>query len=262
MRHELEQGSEWILTENLEKSQARVLGQGLEEIDPNNDFGSYRLLNSGRGDSRIEAHNATGNSARCYAKSLRFQVRKLGIGHGTIADLGCGAGFIAAAVRQEFPESAVSGYDIAAEAIGYARKSFPEVTFHAAAIEPGMRLPERFDLIYANEFYPFTRTDSLSFYLAYLDTLLAHVGGANGALVVSMISQEKCLLLRLDEIRARYRDAYTIVKSLVPSAKILSLFRNFALAQLATRMANIAFGRKNHFKVIFMKKECLERSNR
>lgn len=250
MRDDIEKESDWILPANLEVSQQLFKEQNFDDVDASNDFGSYKLLNGNRMDSRIELHNATGRAAETLALSIRRVVLKYGISCQKIADMGCGAGFITAEVAKLFPSSIVNGFDIAKDAIDYASTNFKGITFSCIAITPEMSFPEKYDLIYSNEFYPFTRTDSFKYYCDYMDTFFNNLSNNKSVLILGMANQEKCLLKQYDKIVHKYCGKYKIFKVIIPASKIQRVLKNYFLSQCATKILNKICKRKDQYLVV------------
>jgi 2-polyprenyl-3-methyl-5-hydroxy-6-metoxy-1,4-benzoquinol methylase len=153
--------SEWFSRTELEKQSNETKGiKTLLDLNPKSDFGSYRLMNLTNDfvRSEIQTHNDITPSHR-----VNFMKSKLGtLVPARILDAGCGLGFTSNYVNKVWPKAEVVGVDISDDAIEFGEKYFTGVNFVKMSIcsdsEVDLGL---FDLIYAFEFYPFTRTADL-----------------------------------------------------------------------------------------------------
>ena len=114
----LEENSEWIRPDVLAKIEEVQYQKSVNEVTYGDDFGSYKLLlHSGTTDSKIFLHNLTGKPARNFAlltkKIIKSRCKKVD----SIADMGCGAGFITSEIANLFPFSNVYGYELSRDAI-------------------------------------------------------------------------------------------------------------------------------------------------
>jgi SAM-dependent methyltransferase len=239
-----EKRPEFFWPENLltqEKQVKQKSPESLELNDKKGDFGSYRwLLHQGAEDSLIEQHNMISPRAKIYAQ---FISKVIGRQPGSIADIGCGAGFVAHELKERFPASKVVGYELSADAIEYARSHWPEVEFHCWAIFPDTDLGMKFDMIHCQEFYPFTRTSKVEYYRDYLAMFSRHLNDG-GIIVITLRKTEDCILNALPQLGSLLGEAGlspVYQKLLLPSLKVYATLRNIGLASLITR-----FLRTNH----------------
>ena len=177
------ENSDWWKPQNLKKSEKKFRNENeLGEIDVHNDFGSYKvMLNTNDATkSIIYTHNEITPSYRVKA------IKEIlgGFIPEKIYDLGCGLGFTTNEIRNEYPCAEVIGVDISEDAIAFGKKNFPSCQFLCEAVDPGQK-NQIFcaDLIYAFEFYPFTRTSDLSDHKQYLAHLTDELS-ENGKLVI------------------------------------------------------------------------------
>lgn len=163
--------NDWWKPENLKKKEQSFLRQNkLDQIDVSNDFGSYRVMRA-TGDlskSSIAKHNDIFPAFRVKAikKILgKFDPKR-------IYDVGCGLGYTTNEICKEYPKATVIGLDVSEDAIEFARQNFCGCDFFSEPVDPKNK-KQSFpaDLIFAFEFYPFTRTSSLSDHIAYIDHL-------------------------------------------------------------------------------------------
>lgn len=158
----------WFSPKNLERSRATYENSDPVSILEEGDFSSYAKANRGAGlaGSGIENHNLVNPLVRiCTYK----HIVRLSPG-AKIADIGCGLGFSSKALADVFSAD-VDGYEVSLDAVQFSKKTWPDLCFFCRAIEPGVPLGEMYDLIVAQEFYPFTRTADLGVHLGYIDAL-------------------------------------------------------------------------------------------
>jgi SAM-dependent methyltransferase len=156
-------------------SPARLEAQSRDSNRENagGDFGSYAaVLRTGRiVGTALESHNLVRAAERVRQYRCVLPRRH----YASIADIGCGLGFTAAALAQEFTGAHVFGYEISEDAVLYGQKTFPDVVFRRQGIDPQSDLGERFDLVLAQEFYPFTRTADWAIQKPLIDMIFRHL---------------------------------------------------------------------------------------
>ncbi|MHB9072933.1 MAG: class I SAM-dependent methyltransferase [Desulfobaccales bacterium] len=249
----LEKESEWILVDRLSDSEKQARQKSvLEEGDKYGDFGSYRsLINNGLINSMIEVHNAVGLQARDYVELLSKIIQEhLKHEPMIIADMGCGAGFIANELKIKFPESRVIGYDISQHAIEYAKTHWLKAEFHCMGIDHESNFGLKFDIIHCREFYPFTRTNNIEFALGYLNMFKKHLN-PNGIIVLTLAHTEKCILNSVDSLSSNINTLLTYKKILLPSRHLYRYTRNLSIANALTHLANKIFKKHNAYCLIF-----------
>lgn len=251
MKRMLEERDGWIAPEELAESERRIRIACRGEADINSDFGSYKRLKEGNETTGIKMHNAVGGSANHWARCFYRIVRELNIPTGDIADVGCGAGFITHEVKLLFPQSTVHGFDISEDAIEYAKQHFPGIYFSPACITPGMTFSQTYDIIYGREFYPFTRTSSLSFQYSFIEFFLRNLRDG-GALILGLAKSEKSIFHNLDTLKRQTDDRMKVI--LEPNRMLYRLLPSFFLAQSATRIIKGMLGKKNSYFLVFRKR--------
>ncbi len=129
--------------------------QVVEQCDPRSDFGSYRriLLGDSFEASQIAEHNDLSPKRKLLQLKAFLRLEKIR----TVLDLGCGIGVTSNVLSQLFSNAKVTAIDCSQDAIAYAKKHFPSVDFQVRVIEPGQPIFGMFDVIFAFEFYPFSR---------------------------------------------------------------------------------------------------------
>jgi len=182
----------WWSPEALTEREREVrMGPSDDAHDLRNDFASYRELAGGSEpqSSGLHLHNEVepwriDTVCRDYGvivrQSLRRQPR-------SIADLGCGAGFTSDGLRRTFALATVTGFDVSHDAVYYARNRWTQCRFIEGAITSGRALDGApYDVILAQEFYPFTRTGSLDSHREWTKFLLDNL--SNDGVAIIMVS--------------------------------------------------------------------------
>lgn len=180
----------WWSPEALTERESEVrTGSSDDADDLRNDFASYRALARG-GDpqsSGLHLHNEVepwriDTVCRDYKVIVR---RTLGRLPTSVADLGCGAGFTTDGLHRTWPDAIVTGFDVSHDAVRYARNRWVACTFVEGAITPDEILGGApFDVIVCQEFYPFSRTDSVSAHATWLEMLRRSLSQRGVALIL------------------------------------------------------------------------------
>jgi hypothetical protein len=251
----LEQSQSWILTSELKKQEISERTEGIDNANLKSDFGSYKALLNRRNSTMIELHNSVGVRSKLISAHLKSHIIKYCKKPMVIGDMGCGAGFIANDLKKMLNFSDIYAYDISEDAIAYAKLEFPSVNFEAKSIEPDSDFGLIFDVIYAHEFYPFTRTNSFEFQSKYIDNFLKNIDFKNsGLLMISMLQTEKCLINNYDKLLNHFGIKYHIQKVIIPSLKIYIFFKNYTLSSFLTKLLNFILKRKNAYIIIIRNK--------
>lgn len=177
------ENSDWWKPQNLKKTEKNFRNENeLDKVDVHNDFGSYKVMfnTNDATKSIISTHNEITPSYR--VKAIKGILG--GFIPEKIYDLGCGLGFTTNEISNEYPCAEVIGMDISEDAIAFGKKNFPSCQFLCEAVDPEQK-DQVFcaDLIYAFEFYPFTRTSDLKDHKQYLAHLTDELS-ENGKLVI------------------------------------------------------------------------------
>ena len=194
----------WWSPREIARQEATIReSQDSSQMDVRNDFASYRALAEGQDpiSAGLHLHNPyepihVGALCRDYVNVVR---RELRVEPARIADLGCGAGFTTAEIKRTWAKAEVVGVDVSQDAIRFAQSAWSECRFEARAIDPEARLSDTgFDVLLCQEFYPFTRTDSLGEHKIWMKFLLNNLD-SDGIAVVTVSSANK------DSINATYK---------------------------------------------------------
>ncbi len=196
------------------------------------DFGSYSAANRGAGlaGSEIEQHNVIDNAlvrAKIYHGFLGKRSVK------SIADIGCGLGYTANALSEEFGTKSVDGYEVSYDACEYASRTFPSLKFFPGALEPGKELPRAYDLVLCQEFYPFTRTNDFTFQSQYAEGFACSLTSA-GVLLIMQTSRgrENSVLSNLDRLCPHLQEkGFSVTFHNLPFDKVFKVFPKYFVAK-------------------------------
>ena len=192
----LSDDDKWILAENLKRQEKEAIaGVDKGEDGSRGDFGSYYALLTGKNTEWVKAHAISDERyLASYARQFQRILREEGATRGAIKllDVGCGPGLLTATLSRSLPECRGRGIDISESAIQYGRRQYPDCRFDVVPVDGAMELGEKYDVVHAREFYPFTRTADLDFHRAYVEALARHVDKA-GVLILTLLSAPKSL---------------------------------------------------------------------
>lgn len=250
----IEENSQWILPEKLKQQELQERQQSVGSSNLRGDFGSYKALLNNQKDTMIEYHNSVGVNARVMAKYLKKYIVKYYGMPNLIADMGCGAGFIAHELKEILPESKICAFDISQDAISYGRAHFKNVDFTVKQIEPQSDFGFQFDVIYAHEFYPFTRTNAFEFQKAYISNFLHRIRD-DGILLISLAQSAQCLLNNYPRLLETYGKEFEIIKTALPIRKVTTLIRNIDLSLAVSFLINLILRRKPSFMIVIKKRK-------
>ena len=235
----------WFSPESMLQTESKVRSLENADFSEMGDFGSYRALRERKSKTNIALHNSTGEHATAMAKILTRFIRKLSTNTLTIADMGCGAGFIAEKMKSYFPESNIFGFDLATDAIEYAKENFSGINFRCCAIEASTNFPEIYSVIYAHEFYPFTRTNDFNLQAGYVQNFLKHLIYPGGLLLIGLRISDESLYHKLDMLRKTLKPEIQLRAHYIPIKKIHNLVKFFGLSTFLSRLLNFALRRPN-----------------
>lgn len=162
------------------------------QLDTRNDFASYHALADGADPISAGLHHHNPYEPEHIAALCRdyhnlfqrLRVPKVE----NIADLGCGAGYTTAGLKRTWPDSRVEGIDVSHDAVRFANAQWSGCRFTAKAINPGEQLSDgKLDFILCQEFYPFTRTDSIAEHEKWLNFVLQNLS-THGVAVITVSS--------------------------------------------------------------------------
>lgn len=195
---------DWWKPENLKESEKAFLeNDNLEELDTENEFGSYKIMRikDDLENSQIHSHNDL--QPRYRVKSIQKILG--GNRYHKILDVGCGLGYTTKELAEVFVEANISGIDISEDAILYASKEFKKCEFLCEAIDP-LDIDQLFDydLITAIEFYPFTRTNSLEDHIAYISHLTKDMRLGGSLVIFQLWDNPNSLSVNYEVLRKNF----------------------------------------------------------
>lgn len=245
-----EKTNQWFSPEELDRERLKY-----EKMDPalataDNDFGSYAKVSRGNGlnDSCIEKHNLINCDARAKLYFILLGSKKLS----SIADIGCGIGLTTIALSKAFRAKKVTGIDISQDAINFARKnSVRGIEYFAQRIEPGTLLTGPYDLVVAQEFYPFTRTSDYQTHINFIEVLMRSLKKPRGIILIGLSDgTSESILDNLEKITVDVESmGGKLSIHFLPYEKLFKITRSYLLSKLITRFVGF-FIDKNKFVVI------------
>lgn len=204
----------------------------LETLSTRGDFGSYKIMLQTNDiyKSQILSHNDLTPKYRVIAVKRilgNFIPKK-------IIDIGCGLGYTTNELKNVFPNSKVSGIDISRDGIDYAKQRFSDCEFIAEAINP--ENPSQIldgDLICAFEFYPFTRTGSLSEHVSYISHLTKGFKSGDKLIIFQLWDNKESLSATYDQIVKHFSDLHFDLYSM-PIRKIGTVIHSRKAANIVS----------------------------
>jgi SAM-dependent methyltransferase len=193
----LSDDEEWILPENLKRQEKENIAEVQSGGDGSNgDFGSYYALLTGKNAEWVKGHAISDERYLVsYVAQLQGILRADGMkfeGRTDLLDVGCGPGLLTRGLSRDLPDCRARGIDISESAIQYGREQRSDCRFDVVGVDGAMELGERFDIVHAREFYPFTRTGDMDFHRRYVEVLAHHVKEA-GFLVLTLLSRSQSM---------------------------------------------------------------------
>ena len=243
----------WFHPKNLKKSEIKPRIQE-NNIDINNDFGSYKImLKTGRIElSNIHNHNDLNPKKKILSikKALKNIICE---NPNKILNVGCGLGFETKALTEIY-SCDITGVDVSEDGIEYAKKfnSNLKTTFIPMIIDKNFLLKETFEMCYAIEFYPFSRTEDLNFQKQIVTSLINNLG-KNGALVIYQLGMNNGSIEKnFENIAKSLRLKSTMINDFHP--KIFRFLNNLKLTSFFCKILSKIFNRSFGKTIICFKK--------
>lgn len=175
----------WFYPENLKEIERKHRENNINP-DVHNDYGSYKeLLKTGNvKESMISAHNDINPTEKLKVlKKIVHKFLKLKQIN-SILNVGCGVGFETKALSEIY-NSYSTGVDASLDGIAYAKKynSNKKTKFIGETIDSDFSLDTKFDICFAIEFYPFTRTTDLEFQKSIISAIFKNLKNG-GSLII------------------------------------------------------------------------------
>tara|TARA_X000000368_G_C22987622_1_gene692877 strand:- start:392 stop:1147 length:756 start_codon:yes stop_codon:yes gene_type:complete len=175
----------WYYPENLAKIEKNER-ENENNIDLDTDYGSYKvMLKTGdKNLSKISNHNDVNPQKKIsilqsITKKLfpNSKVNKL-------FNLGCGLGYETKALSEVY-NCNVSGIDLSVEGIEFAKKynSNSKTTYINKVVDKNFLLSDKFNICYAIEFYPFSRSNDLDFQIEIIEAIFNNLK-KNGLIII------------------------------------------------------------------------------
>jgi len=243
----------WWKPENLEIQQLECQKiDDLSALDSQGDFGSYRkvLLGNSIESSGLASHNDLNPEEKIlYVHSL---IKKRKSDKLNILDVGCGAGFTSESLGVFYDQSNVTGVDISQDGIEYAKKKHHKANFICQMVDSNNSKIGCFDLIYAFEFYPFTRTNDFDTHTSFLRYFLSQLNLGGELVLYQKWNNIDSVANNLKSIKKIFPD-YSFDLNFVPYKKIKKIVRN-RLVSIAISMIIGKIQRRSLVKVLIISK--------
>ena len=224
---------EFFYPEELKKSEIAYRTNKVKP-DLRNDFGSYKSLlkTNDFENSMIKFHNDINPTQKLkLIKKITDKFLKNKNNH-SILNVGCGTGF-ETKVLSEIYNCNITGVDVSFDGIEYAKKynSNSKTEYISEIIDGNFLLNTKFDICYAIEFYPFTRTKDLEFQKNIISSIFNNLS-KEGVLVIYQIETDKC-----DTIKNNIQELSVLLKKNVKTyskvhPKIYKYIPNYFLSKL------------------------------
>ena len=210
---------------NLSKTQEKALkSNDFNELERYGDFGSYRrvLLGDDVENSMLGFHNSLNPGPKVdFCHGL---LKRSADNVASVLDIGCGMGYTANEISSLYPNARVLAVDISEDAVKFGRKNFSGVDFVCQSIEPENPALGQFDIIYAFEFYPFTRTSELNTHLNYIKYFLSQLN-VDGNLVIHLLwNNSESIYTTISSIEKELPEFKFSIHT-VPNEKIHRIFK-------------------------------------
>jgi len=184
---------DWFYPKNLRESEQKHRNSNDDSPDLHNDFGSYKSLlkTNDLENSMIKSHNDINPAQKLkLLKKITDKFLKNKKIH-SILNVGCGTGF-ETKVLSEIYNCDITGVDASLDGIDYAKKynSNSKTEYISKTIDSNFLLNTKFDICYAIEFYPFTRTKDLEFQKNIISSIFNNLSN-EGVLVMYQLETDE-----------------------------------------------------------------------
>tara|TARA_B110000211_G_scaffold194510_1_gene222693 strand:- start:223 stop:969 length:747 start_codon:yes stop_codon:yes gene_type:complete len=184
---------DWFYPENLRESEQKCRNSNDDNPHIGGDFGSYKSLlkTNDLENSMIKFHNDINPAQKLkLLKKITDKFLKNKKIH-SILNVGCGTGF-ETKVLSEIYNCDITGVDASLDGIDYAKKynSNSKTEYIFKTIDSNFLLNTKFDICYAIEFYPFTRTKDLEFQKNIISSIFNNLSN-EGVLVMYQLETDK-----------------------------------------------------------------------
>lgn len=210
---------------NLSETQRKALEiNDFNKLERYGDFGSYRrvLLGDDVEKSMLRFHNSLNPGPKvdfCHGLLKRSAHNVT-----SVLDVGCGMGYTANEISRLYPNARVLAVDISEDAVALGRKTFSGVDFVCQSVEPENPVLGQFDIIYAFEFYPFTRTSELNIHLNYIKYFLSQLNPDGHLLIHLLWNNSESIYTSLSSIKKELPEFKFSIHT-VPNEKVHRIFK-------------------------------------
>jgi SAM-dependent methyltransferase len=240
----------WILPENLKKSELEHRTSN-SIIDVKNDFSSYRKLleENDVSKSMIKSHNDI-NPKNKLSLLKKITDRFLKIKNTkSILNVGCGVGFETKALSEIY-NCEITGIEASSDGIAYAEKynSSTKTKFINQVIDSDFLLGIKFDICFAIEFYPFTRTKDLDFQKNIISAIFKNLNKGGSLIIYHLDDDINSINSNVKELSSLLNKNSTVIHNFHP--KIFRLIPSLILTQLICLIVNKLFNKNFGKKII------------
>ncbi len=244
----------WWLPENLAEIESQSRQQDdFKNLEKYGDFGAYRrlLLGDKLEKTMLSKHNSLNPKAKlAYCHDLlNRNPEKVE----SVLDLGCGVGITTNEMGILYKNAKVIGVDISSDAIEYGIKHYLNIDFICQAVDPSNSKIGEFDIIYAFEFYPFTRTGDISIHANYLKYFMSQLKFGGSLVIHLMWEQDDSIFYNYNDLKKNFPD-YIFRLADAPAEKILRILKIKTLSLAVDRIACFLLNRKRKKVIIVTKK--------
>ena len=236
--------SQWF-PENLQNKEIEFRESKRKAVS-SDDFGSYKImLNSNdRKKSHIDAHNDLYPKIKLNMVKDFIEKRLHKNLVAKIFNLGCGLGHESKFLSDVF-NSKVLGIDVSHDAIEYANKhnSNENTNFKRMLVDESFKLNDKFDIGFAFEFYPFTRTNDRDFQLKILGAMFNNLTNNGKIIIYHLFHNEESIKNNIDYLAKKLNKNYIISKRLHP--KIYYYTKSFFITNILSFIYNVIFHKKD-----------------
>ena len=225
---------DWFYPKNLKENELKFRNSNNDSTDLKNDFGSYKSLlkTNDFENSMIKSHNDINPTQKLkLLKKITDKFLKNKKIH-SILNVGCGTGFETKALSEIY-NCDITGVDASLDGIDYAKKynSNSKTEYISETIDSNFLLNTKFDICYAIEFYPFTRTKDLEFQKNIISSIFNNLSN-EGVLVMYQLETDKW-----DTIKNNIQELSVLLKKNVKTYsklhyKIYKFIPNYFLSKL------------------------------
>jgi len=240
----------WYYPKKLKEFEKKVR-EGVEPANTGGDFGSYKImLDSGDLEqSMIGCHNDLDPESKLLMIKAFIKRNMPLLEINSILNVGCGLGFETKALTNIF-NCMCMGVDASIDGVNYAKKNNlnNKTKYLAATIDSDFLLDSKYDICFAREFYPFTRTKDIVFQQSIISSLFNNIKPGSPLILYQLFDQEESIKENILLI------AKNLNKKVIVSERIIYRFYqiipNFFLCNLFSIIYEQIFNKKISNRII------------